>query len=94
MGSCDNISLDCVDLHFRTVSMSRSLSKDLDKLGLKQIEFADLLGFQRETISRWVNGHDAVPKYAQLIIKLLLEKQENQELLIQMAATIATIPKM
>jgi len=59
--------------------MSRKFSKELASIGLKQHQFAEMIGIQPDTVSRWGNS---IPTYATVIIKLLAEKQDIRRQLI------------
>ncbi len=47
------------------------LDHSLSRLGITQGELADRLGLSPNTVSRYVCGHLAVPKYVAYVIDLL-----------------------
>ena len=48
------------------------IASRLRELGVSQAAFADYLGIREETVSRWVNGHEPVPRYAEIIVGISL----------------------
>ncbi|MFO0646574.1 MAG: helix-turn-helix domain-containing protein [Polyangiales bacterium] len=46
-------------------------------LGLRQVDLARMLGVEPETVSRWENGHVAMPRAEQLALVALLDVSEH-----------------
>lgn len=44
------------------------MSKSLAELGVSQKAFAEYLGVWPETVSRWVNSKEPIPRYAEIIL--------------------------
>ncbi len=61
--------------------MPSSFVKDLVKLGIKQHQFAEMLGVRPETLTTWKKQHEAIPKYAQLAITQMLDKKALLDIL-------------
>lgn len=51
------------------------IARSLSELGVSQASFAEYLGVREETVSRWVNGHEPVPRYAEIILGASLRAQ-------------------
>jgi transcriptional regulator with XRE-family HTH domain len=45
----------------------------LRTLGLSQRRFAEKIGYREETVSRWIRGHEPVPKVVDTAVTALVE---------------------
>ena len=52
------------------------LARAINQLEIENKELARLLGVDMKTLWRWVEGQVAVPRYASLIVRLLLARPE------------------
>jgi transcriptional regulator with XRE-family HTH domain len=49
----------------------------LKTIGMRQNQLAEELGVAPITVNRWATGKAEIPKYAELCLKLLLERQTH-----------------
>jgi DNA-binding transcriptional regulator YiaG len=61
--------------------MSTKLAIQLKALGLKQADFAEMIGVEHETVYRW-GASRCTPQYVDVILRLLAYKQNVKQVML------------